>query len=195
VQEAGPSAAVLRAEDVITSLDGKPVTDAAALRADLRAHQPGDDVVIGFRRAGKDGKATVRTATSTDGEKRAVIGVELREDSEYPFTVTLKTDDVGGPSAGLMFALGIIEELTPGSMTNGVHVAGTGTISDDGVVGPIGGIQQKLIAAAKAGATHFLVPAGNFADAQQSAPDGLALHEVGSLKEALAALATIRSAQ
>ncbi len=194
VQAGGPSATVLRDDDVITSVDGTPVKDAAGLRATLRSHQPGDVVRIGYLRSGTTATAAVRTGTSDDGEGRAIIGVELTEESEYPFTVSLRTDDVGGPSAGLMFALGIIEQLTPGSMTDGVHVAGTGTITDDGEVGPIGGIQQKLIAAADAGATHFLVPAGNFADAEDSAPDGLELHRVSTLKEALAALTRIRAA-
>jgi len=189
-----PAAAVLRPDDVITAVDGLPVKDVDALRTALGARPPGGEVRVTYTRGGVSSTATLRTVASADNERRAVIGVDLREESEYPFTVSLRTDKVGGPSAGLMFALGIIEALTPGSLTSGVHVAGTGTISDSGEVGPIGGIQQKLIAAARAGATQFLVPADNFADAEESRPDGLTLHKVGTLDDALAALARIRSA-
>ena len=190
----GPAAAALRKDDVLTAVDGLAVADAEALRAALRARQPGDPVRITYRRGGVTTTVELRTTASEDAERRPVIGVELREEQEYPFSVSLRTDDVGGPSAGLMFALGIIEALTPESLTDGVHVAGTGTITAKGEVGPIGGIQQKLIAARRAGAEHFLVPSGNFADARRSRPDGLQLHDVGSLDNALAALTRIRSA-
>jgi len=190
----GPADGVLRKDDIITGVDGTTVTGADKLRELIRQRRPGADVKVTYRRGGATTTVTLRTVSSGDAENRPVIGVELRQKTEYPFTVSLKTDDVGGPSAGLMFALGIIEQLTPGSLTGGVHVAGTGTITDGGVVGPIGGIQQKLIAARRAGARHFLVPAGNFADASGAAPDGLRLHEIATLDDALEALDEIKAA-
>ncbi len=189
-----PADGVLREDDVISAIDGTAVVSADQLRGLLRSRRPGANVSVTYRRSGTMTTSTLRTVSSGDAENRAIIGVELREESEYPFTVMLKTDDVGGPSAGLMFALGIIEQLTPGSLAGGVHVAGTGTITDDGVVGPIGGIQQKLIAARRAGARHFLVPAGNFADAEATRPAGLRLHEIATLDDALAALKVIKAA-
>ncbi|HVF19424.1 MAG TPA: PDZ domain-containing protein [Mycobacteriales bacterium] len=192
IASGGPASTALRTDDVITAVDGRAVEDADELRTALRARQPGDAVSVTYLRGGITASVSLRTIASEGADRRPVIGVELREESEYPFTVSLRTDDVGGPSAGLMFALGIIEALTPESLTDGVHVAGTGTITDDGEVGPIGGIQQKLIAAERAGATHFLVPAGNFVDAQGARPEGLELHRIATLADALEALARIR---
>ncbi|HVE62286.1 MAG TPA: S16 family serine protease [Mycobacteriales bacterium] len=197
VREVGagtPAEGVLREDDVLTAIDGTAVASAEQLRALLRTRKPGAGVRVTYRRGGATTTAVLRTVSSGDAENRPIIGVDLREEAEYPFTVMLKTDDVGGPSAGLMFALGIIEQLTPGSLTGGVHVAGTGTITDEGVVGPIGGIQQKLIAARRAGARHFLVPAGNFADATATGPDGLKLHKIATLDDALEALQGIKAA-
>jgi Lon-like protease len=100
---------------------------------------------------------------------------------------------VGGPSAGMMFALGIVDKLTPGSATGGAFVAGTGTIADDGSVGPIGGIQQKLVAARRAGARYFLAPAGNCAEAKGAVPKGLQVVKVAKLHESVQALAAIKA--
>ncbi len=91
-----------------------------------------------------------------------MVGVEIGTGYDFPFDVTVRLDeDIGGPSAGLIFSLGVYDTLTPGSLTGGTDIAGTGTIDPDGSVGPIGGIQQKIVAAADAGAKIFLVPAGN----------------------------------
>jgi PDZ domain-containing protein len=120
------------------------------------------------------------------------MGVELEEQSpQPPFKVEIAVEDVGGPSAGLMFALGIYDRLTPGDLTGGRIIAGTGTIDDEGLVGPIGGIQQKLLGAREHGAEWFLTPAGNWDDAQRAVPDGLKLVRVESLKQALDALRAI----
>lgn len=198
VLDGSPAAAALRKDDVIVSVDGMPASGAEAVRTVLRRRQPGDPVRVSYRRAGATRTASLNTVSSGPPENRPVIGVELREESEYPFAVTIDpsfAEEVGGPSAGLMLAVGIIEQLTPGSLTGGAHVAGTGTIDEDGAVGPIGGIQQKLIAAERAGADFFLVPAGNMADARRATPDGLELREVATLDDALAALAEIRASR
>jgi PDZ domain-containing protein len=111
---------------------------------------------------------------------------------DSPFTVDLRIDDVGGPSAGMMFALGIIDRLTPGSLTGGRHVAGTGTICGDGQVGAIGGIVQKMSAARAAGATLFLAPASNCSDVVGHIPSGLDVVAVDTLSDSLAALEHVR---
>ena len=198
VLDGSPAASALRKDDVILAVDDESATSAESIRAVLRRRQPGDAVRVTFRRGGATRTASLRTVSSGDAENRPVIGVELREESEYPFAVSIDpsfAEDVGGPSAGLMLAVGIIEQLTPGSLTGGAHVAGTGTIDDAGAVGPIGGIQQKLIAAERAGADFFLVPAGNMADARRAVPDGLQLREIATLDDALAALAAIRASR
>ena len=114
------------------------------------------------------------------------------EHSHPPFKVTINVGAIGGPSAGLMYALGIIDELTPGDLTGGLFVAGTGEIDDNRNVGPIGGIQQKLQGARGDGATVFLVPQPNCADAVHTQPKGLRLISVSTLPDALSALAALR---
>jgi len=111
----------------------------------------------------------------------------------YPFTVKIGLKDVGGPSAGLMFALGIVDLLTPGDLTAGASVAGTGTIDPAGAVGPIGGIQQKLRGARDSGATVFLVPAANCDEARGAPPKGLRLVKVDTLSGALDDLADLKA--
>jgi len=106
--------------------------------------------------------------------------------------VTINLKEVGGPSAGMMFALGIIDKLGPDSLTGGRHIAGTGEITADGTVGPIGGIGEKLLSARRAGATLFLAPAGNCAEAARSLPAGLVVAKVATLQDALTALQAVR---
>ncbi len=110
-----------------------------------------------------------------------------------PFTVSFNLADVGGPSAGLMFSLAVVDKLSPGALNGGMHVAGTGTIDSDGVVGPIGGITHKLTAAAEGGAELFLVPADNCAEALSDTPDGIRLIKVETLEGAIDALASVTS--
>jgi PDZ domain-containing protein len=189
-------AAGLKVDDVVTTIDGQAVDSVCTLRRLIGLHQPGDVVTVGYRRGGTDGVVKVRTVpgktVGTDG--RPVLGVGLAErDPHPPFKVTIALNDVGGPSAGLMFALGIYDRLTPGDLTGGQIVAGTGTIDDDGTVGPIGGIQQKLIAAREHGATWFLTPAGNYDDAKRAVPKGLRLVRIASMHDGVTALKTIAS--
>lgn len=190
VSEGSPAQGRLAADDVLTSVDGTPVTSPVQLRSLIGERAVGDVVRIGYERAGTPGTAELTTAASGEAAPRPVIGVETAV--EYPFTVDIALKEVGGPSAGLMFALGIIDKLGPESLTGGRYVAGTGEISADGVVGPIGGIQQKVVAARGKGAELFLVPAANCADAVANAPEGLRLARVETLADALAALEAVR---
>ena len=195
VQDGAPAAGLVKTGDEITAVDGKPVVDAKGLRALIGVRQPGQSVQLRLLRSGSPLEVTVGTAKTTDkdGTVRPVIGVETAERTDYPVKVTISLGDIGGPSAGLMFALGIIDKLEPGSLTGGRFIAGTGTIDDDGVVGPIGGIQQKLIGARQRGATVFLVPAANCAEALSSPPEGLKLVKVTSLRSALSELHKLQS--
>jgi PDZ domain-containing protein len=133
----------------------------------------------------------VTTGKASDG--RAIVGILPGTDHTYPFTIDIGLQDVGGPSAGLMFSLGIIDKLTPTDLTGGRFVAGTGTIGDDGTVGPIGGIQMKLIAARDKGAQYFFTPSENCPEAVQGTPSGLTLVKVDNLAGALKALDSIRA--
>ncbi|WP_437094693.1 YlbL family protein [Streptomyces sp. enrichment culture] len=202
-----PSEGKLHAGDVIKAVDGRAVKEPADVAELVTEHEPGEDVVFTIvpakeqaaaekenRTATKTEKVTITTATSDDdGEKRAIVGISAGTDHTFPFTVDIRLADVGGPSAGLMFALGIYDKLTPGSLTGGAFVAGTGTIDDDGKVGPIGGIEMKTVGARGKGAQYFLTPADNCAAAAKDTPEGLTLVKVDTIDDALDALADIRS--
>lgn len=188
----GPSTGRLRPGDEILALSGKPVADLAALFGIRSGIKPGMTVPIRYKR----GSAPPATVTVTTGQVDqepgvALLGLELGE--KKPFSLTIGLKGVGGPSAGLMFTLGIIDKLTPGPLTGGRTVAGTGTIDAAGGVGPIGGIQQKLAGARRDGATLFLVPKDNCAEASRAIPAGLRLARVDTLSTALAALASVSS--
>jgi PDZ domain-containing protein len=192
VEKGQPAFGKLQKGDVLISVNGAKVGDSVDLRAAVRKVKPGDSVTIAYRRGGKDASVTLKTASSKDesGATVAVIGITLND--KRPFTVTIGLKGVGGPSAGLMFALGIIERLQPADLTGGATIAGTGEIEPDGTVDPIGGIQQKLVGARKAGATIFLVPTENCPEASKAIPAGLRLLKVGSLADAVSDLRSIR---
>jgi PDZ domain-containing protein len=189
VERGLPAAGVLRRGDVITAVDGTPVTckqDAAPL---IRARAPGAPVTLTVRRTAGGHRVTRKVhLTTVNSAGRAVVGVAVAQSYVFPFSVRIRVGDIGGPSAGLMFALGIVDKLTPGNLTAGRFVAGTGEISADGTVSPIGGIQQKLVGARDAGATVFLTPAANCPDTAGAIPRGLRLVKVGTLGEAVTAL-------
>jgi PDZ domain-containing protein len=186
-----PADGKLQVGDILTTVDGKPVTSEASLKAFISPRKPGAPVDIGYTRAGARGTVTLTTASSGGKAPRAIVGITPEESSAVKVDIQLK--DVGGPSAGLMFALGIIDKLGAESLTGGKNIAGTGTITGDGMVGEIGGIAQKMRGAKAQGATVFLAPAGNCADAKANKPSGITLVKVESLHGALAALATIRA--
>jgi Lon-like protease len=191
VESESPSYRKLTAKDVITSVQGTRVRTVTELSKVLTATEPGTTVTVGYERGGRAGTTRVTTARGEDesGATRAVLGVGVTLASTAPFKVKVALDDrIGGPSAGLMFALGILEKLGPEDLTGGRFVAGTGQIDVSGSVGPIGGIPLKLIAAKEKGATVFLVPAGNCAEAMRRPPAGLQLVKVESLSGAVDAL-------
>ncbi|MEW2381681.1 PDZ domain-containing protein [Micromonospora sp. NPDC047707] len=186
----GPSNGVLKPGDVVTSVDGQPVTVAARLTELIRAKPAGTALEIGYTR---NGAAATARITSREQDGRPRIGVEIDQQQPHPFTLTIDLEDIGGPSAGLMFALGIIDKLRPEDLTGGRIIAGTGTIDDEGRVGPIGGIAQKLVGAKDAGATAFLVPADNCAEAARNPQPDLPLIRVATLDDALTALEALRT--
>jgi PDZ domain-containing protein len=191
VTPGGPAAAVLRPGDVLTSVDGSPVATAGALTEKIRARPAGTTLTIGYTRDGRAATTGVTTRADNGGPPR--IGVEIEQRQPHPFEVKIDLGDIGGPSAGLMFALGIIDKVEPADLTGGKIIAGTGTIDDEGRVGPIGGIPQKLVGAKRAGAVAFLVPADNCAEAVRNPQPGLPLLKVTTLDDALTALETLRA--
>lgn len=185
-----PASKVLRAGDVIEAVDGKPVTRQAALSSIITAHPAGTVLTLTVLRAGKT--LTLPVATKASGGT-PVIGVEVQEQYKFPFTVSISVGDIGGPSAGMMFALGIIDKLTPLALTGGKFIAGTGEITASGQVEPIGGIQQKMVGARSAGATVFLTPAANCSDTTGAVPAGLRLVKVSTLSQAMSDLEAIKA--
>jgi PDZ domain-containing protein len=193
VSELAPRSAAeafLKPGDVLVAVDGTPVRDSEQLRQLVSDREPGRTVRVAFERAGRRDEVVLTTRAAESDAGRAVIGVLTAE--MYDLDVDINLEEVGGPSAGLMFALGILDKLDEPSLTGGKYIAGTGEIDADGTVGPIGGITQKLIAARRKGAVAFLVPAANCEEAATRPPAGLTLVKVGTLDDALRGLEAVR---
>jgi PDZ domain-containing protein len=191
VTAGGPSESALKVGDVITTVDGQPVTLAGDLTEAIQTKPSGTALTIGYTRGGTPGTATI-TSEATNGQPPR-IGVKIEQKQPHPFNLKIDLADIGGPSAGLMFALGIVDKLGAEDLTGGKVIAGTGTMNDAGGVGPIGGIPQKLVGAKDAGAVAFLVPADNCDEAVDNAVSGLPMFKVSTLDDALTALETLRS--
>src|ERR1700722_9359913 len=187
-----PAAGVLRVGDHITAVDGAPVTCRATAGSLIKAKPAGSQLTLTVSRAGKLQKITLRSASY---QGQPVIGVNLVESFVFPFKVTINIGNIGGPSAGMMFALAMIDKLTPANLTGGKFIAGTGEIEVGGPGDPIGGIQQKMAAARAAGATVFLTPASNCTDTRGAVPAGLRLVKVSTLRGAIAALRGLKAGQ
>ncbi|WP_420750041.1 PDZ domain-containing protein [Rhodococcus sp. O3] len=191
VGEDAPATGVFREGDQIVAVAGEPVTTAGSVQRAVGAVAPGTELAVQVRRDGMDEDVQVTVAARPGDPEKGYLGITTEEVPEVPFTVTFNLADIGGPSAGLMFSLAVVDKLSPGPLNGGLAVAGTGTIDSDGKVGPIGGITHKLDGAVDDGATHFLVPADNCAEALTDVPDGLQLIRVESLDDAIDALATV----
>ena len=186
--------AELTAGDVVTAVNGVEVRDADEAVAEIGAFAPGDevDLQLGDDDAARD--VTIELASNPDDADRPYVGVLLRDYQVLPYDIEIEAGAIGGPSAGLVFSLGIVDRLTEEDLTDGKVVAGTGTITADGQVGPIGGIVQKVSGAVDRDdpATVFLVPAGNWDAALTARPSrDVTLVRVATLEEAVAALETL----
>jgi Lon-like protease len=192
VDPQAPAAKVLRTSDVILSANGQKVTSVVRLRAVLAEHRPGDRVRITYRRDGRVRSATIKTVADPQDPNRPLIGVTARDALHVTLPVRIKIDagGVGGPSAGLAFALDILQELGR-DVTHGHKVAATGELGLDGTVGPIGGVKQKTLGVRRAGVDVFLVPAGKNAREARRYADGLRIIPVKNFPQALRALATL----
>lgn len=195
VSTGAPADGKLKVGDRILSVNGVAVATPEALRAEIAKGKPGDVDQLRIVRDGTTSEVAITTVASPTDATKPLIGIIPGVGYTSPVTVTIQLNDVGGPSAGLMFSLGIVDKLTPQQETGGKNIAGTGTIDSNGVVGPIGGIEQKMRGARNEGATVFLVPADNCAEAKPAAPAGLRLVKVTSLSQALGALNTLVSGQ
>ncbi|WP_280399912.1 YlbL family protein [Nocardia carnea] len=188
VAEQAPARDVLRPDDQIVSVNGTPISTPADVVAAVSNQPPGTVLPMVIRRDGAEQTVNVTLGARPDDPAKGFLGVTTTEAAAPPMKVEFYLPDIGGPSAGLMFSLALVEKLSPGDLDGGSFVAGTGTIDENGKVGAIGGIQYKMMAAREAGAETFLVPAGNCNEAIQRVPDGLRLVRVETLAGAVQAL-------
>ncbi|MEV2274083.1 PDZ domain-containing protein [Nocardiopsis sp. NPDC049922] len=201
-----PAEGLVEPGDVIVEIDGEPVpTDtgegdgdqavgSAAVVDAVSAREPGDVVEMTVDRDGETVEVEITTAEGEDGT--AAVGILIADETDFPIDVEISVGDIGGPSAGMMFALGIMDRLSEDGLTGGTRVAGSGTISADGQVGGISGIPQKMVSARRDGAEYFLVAADSCSQVADSAAYGeLEVVRVETLDDAVDALETIRTGE
>jgi PDZ domain-containing protein len=191
-----PAAPLLDVGDVITAVDRVATPTSRALSVQLAGHHSGETVTLTVRRGGTSAPTPVpvtlkRTVVGALGGHALDLGVETEDqvDYTYPFPVSIDVTNIGGPSAGLAMTLGVIDALSPGSLTGRQTVAATGTIDSQGDVGDVGGVPQKTVAVENAGATIFLVPPQEYKEALSKDRPGLHIYAVSTLDQALAVLA------
>ena len=182
--------------DVLTALttpDGTvhQVDSASVPFSVMRSVEPGSRVTLTVTRDGEEIEIPVETSEPADGSEGSKLGIYLSADVDMPLDVTIHLEKIGGPSAGTMFALGIIDRLTPGDLTGGQSIAGTGALGYDGQVLAIGGIRQKMWGAARDGSTWFLAPSANCPEVVDHVPDGLRVVRISTLDDALGAVESI----
>ncbi|MBL3698325.1 PDZ domain-containing protein [Leucobacter luti] len=187
VSEDGPAAGVLREGDTLLRVDGAQIANFAALRAAIVDSGAEQDLLLTVSRDGVETEVTIRPEVP-EGGTDPLIGAVIATQYDFPVDVDISLSDIGGPSAGMIFALGIVDQLTPGAMLDGIAVSGTGTVTDTGEVGPIGGLEQKIWAAARADSDLFLMPVANCGDVPARVPSDLQIAPVATLDEALAAI-------
>ncbi|WP_461164900.1 YlbL family protein [Arthrobacter sp. R4-81] len=192
VPDSSPSQGKLERGDVFVSVGGKPVTALNVVQEELAAGA-GKPVPVVVDRNGTSVTETITPAKNASG--RYILGVQLEYDFTFPVEVNISLQEVVGPSAGMVFALGIVDTMTPGDLTGGRKIAGTGTISPDGSVGPIGGIGQKMVGAQRSGATVFLAPAANCEQVLGHIPDGLQVVKIENLAQAKKAVELVGAGQ
>ncbi|MGC4175587.1 YlbL family protein [Demequina sp.] len=189
VPEDSGAAGHLQEDDVIVAVDGTTITTYDDLADVMESKTPGDAITVTVKRGGVQLDQTFDT--SDDGNGNAIMGIYVDPTFDLPIDVTVAIDSVGGPSAGLMFSLGIMDKLTPEDELAGAKVAGTGTIAASGDVGPIGGIRMKMWGAHDAGSAYFLAPVENCDEVVGNIPPGLSVFSVNTLDDAYTAIVAI----
>ena len=193
VNDPGPSVGKLQTGDAIDKVNGTPVTDVEQFSGLLKATKPGQQIVVDYRRKNSPPGTARITLGKNDDREHGYLGVAVLDAPWAPFTVDFNLANIGGPSAGLMFSLAVVDKLSTGDLNGGRFVAGTGSIGVDGAVGPIGGIVHKMASAQEAGATVFLVPAENCDEARTVALETMELIKVETLPQTIDALKTLNT--
>lgn len=192
--EGVPAESVLELGDTIIAVNGVPVAQVDDIRRVTEGMSVGDILEMTVDRGGVEVEVDVELAEREDEPGVAMIGVVLGELTEPPFPLSIQAGDVGGPSAGMMHALAIIDTLTEGELTKGHVIAGTGTIRVDGTVGNIGGIRQKVVGAEAAGATYILVPQGNYDSALTAERSTIEIVPIATIDDAIEFLEKLEAA-
>ncbi|OFP34167.1 PDZ domain-containing protein [Corynebacterium sp. HMSC071B10] len=186
--EDSPSADALAPGDVLTAVDGTEVTQPSEVQDAVRAHAPGDELTVEISRGDQTKEVRITLGENPHEKGEPMMGILMTSEPAGDVTVNYNLNDVGGPSAGMIFSLAVIDKLSPGQLNHGKFVAGTGTIAESGEVGPIGGITHKLAGARDAGVELFLAPEGN-CDAVRTVDTGdMTVASVKNLDEAVAAM-------
>lgn len=190
VLEDAPAAETLHAGDIITKVADQEVSEPQQVQKIVRDHAPGDEIEIEFtgRDAAEPTTATITLGTNPEDEALPLLGVTMTSEPAGDVSVNYNLNDIGGPSAGMIFTLAVIDKLSPGQLNGGHQVAGTGTIAEDGSVGPIGGITHKIEGARDGGAELFLAPDKNCAEARKADAGDMVIASVSSIDEAIAAM-------
>lgn len=192
VTKDGAARGKLKSGDVVVAVDGKKSTDGAAVAKAIRDHTPGERTTISVRRGDRPLDVAVTTTADPADKTVARIGIGIKQTYAFPIKVNNNVGhQIGGPSAGTMFALAIYDKLTPGQLTGGQRIAGTGEIDGNGTVGPIGGIGQKMAGAAADKTKVFLVPASNCKEAAGSDNYGMKLLRIATLNDAIESLKSL----
>lgn len=184
-----PASPLLRVDDVIVEAGGRGVSSVSDAVAAIEDRVPGDVLSLVVERGGE--RVALEAELANDGTGGPLLGVLLSDEVSLPFEIGIDSGNVVGSSAGLAYALALIDYLTPGDLTGGAIVGVTGQLEPDGSVVAIGGAAQKAVTVGRAGASVFLVPDGNAEAARTTAPGSLRIVPVGSLRDALAALAEL----
>lgn len=187
-----PADGVVRAGSVIRAVNGQPVTSTRATASAVRSQPVGSTITLTVEFQGERRDVELVSVPNPQEPDVGFLGVGLGLRYQAPFDITFRLDEVGGPSAGLMFALALVDLLTQDDITAGKVIAGTGTISAEGQVGSIGGAAQKIAGARRDGAELFLVPRDNCADVVGQIPEGIRVVPVSTLEEAITVLRDYR---
>lgn len=200
ITEGAPALGLLKAGDIVVAVDGMETKVSKEVAKLVQSKPAGSVVTFTVVRQGSELNVPVKSAarvddpnTSEDESGIPYVGIGLDMQYLSDFNVEYAQTNIGGPSAGMMFSIAIVDKLTPGAITNGIKIAGTGTIDGDGNVGPIGGINRKLIGASDAGTKLFLAPLENCSEVVGNIPDGLTVVPVATLTQAIKAIADFNS--
>jgi PDZ domain-containing protein len=193
VTDPGPSLGKLQPGDALDAVNGTKTPTIEAFTALLKATKPGQEIVIDYRRQNSAPGTARITLGKNDDRDYGYLGVAVQDAPWAPFSVDFNLANIGGPSAGLMFSLAVVDKLTTGDLNGSKFIAGTGTIGPDGTVGPIGGISHKMSSAQEAGATVFLVPADNCDEARTATGNSMELIKAETLTQTIDALHALTS--